>query len=189
MNKQGRVCTEPEHNTHGIRKKIRLRKKVFRKEGRSKRWKELKRKTDQAIRTKQEEYYRKFKDKAVTNGDPGLYYKADQGLKDKDKPEEFNIMRLANGKSREKLSEDLRKVEPVTESDTPPTCSEPHQWLTASDIAWRLRKCKKPASIVSGDIFPDMIVPLASVLPMPLENIFNHALKEGQWPTAWKRKQ
>ena len=46
----------------GIRKKIRLRKRIFKKEGRSQRWKRIKHITEEKIKEKKKEYFLKMKD-------------------------------------------------------------------------------------------------------------------------------
>ena len=179
--------------SYAIRKKIRARKKIFRKEGRSKKWKRLKQRTDQAIKTKKEAYYKRFKDKATTMNDPALYYKAIRGLKDRNKPQEFNVMDLRPNASQADVREELADFfsaisadfSPLDRSILPISCQEfvnikPYQ------IEQRLRKCKKPKSMVDGDIFPDLISPIAGELSHPLANIFNDCLNKSVWPKDWK---
>ena len=47
--------------------------------------------------------------------------------------------------------------------------------LEAYEVADRLRKFKKPKSMLYGDIYPDMVASLADIIAIPLTDIFNEA--------------
>ena len=69
--------------TIGIRKKIKLRKRLFKEEGRSENWKRVKRITDLKIAEKRQEYYRRIKDRAADTNNIALYYRAVNLIKHK----------------------------------------------------------------------------------------------------------
>ena len=116
--------------SQAIRRKIRARKKIFRKHGRNKKWKRMKARTDQAIRRKKEDYYKKFKEKALLSSDPSLYYKAIRGLKDRNKLQEFDVMNLRPFSTKTEVGEELADFfsnisshfKPLDRTKLPPTC-------------------------------------------------------------------
>lgn len=67
----------------------------------------MKARTNQAFRMKKKEFYERFKDKAMTSGNITLYYKAVKGLKDRNKPKEFDIMSLCPEKTVQEVGEEV----------------------------------------------------------------------------------
>ena len=129
----------------------------------------------------------------MSAGDPSLYYRAILGLKDQNKPEDFDVMSLRPDKTEQQVGEELAdffaaisaNFDPVDRASLPQTCQE-SMIIKPFEIEKRLRKCKKPKSMVYGDLFPDLITPLANCLSHLLSNIFNTCLNTSSWPSLWK---
>ena len=60
------------------------------------------------------------------------------------------------------------------------------QKIEMYEIANRLKSCKKPKSLVKGDIPPGLILENADLLAIPLHSVFNKAIKQGVWPELWQ---
>ena len=60
--------------------------------------------------------------------------------------------------------------------------------LEVYDVAIRLRKFKKPKSMVRGDIFPDLVTQFADFLAVPLTSIYNEISRTLTWPGIWKEE-
>ena len=52
----------------------------------------------------------------------------------------------------------------------------------------RLRKFKKPKSVVRGDLFPELVTTYADFLAVPLTSIYNEISETNVWPEVWKRE-
>ena len=72
--------------TDQIWRRIRTRKKKFKKEERSENSKTLKEETTRLIRESKADYYKKYTELAKETGDPALYYKVVNRLKDRQSP-------------------------------------------------------------------------------------------------------
>ena len=70
----------------------------------------------------------------------------------------------------------------------PRTYSSPVQVLHVNQVANRLRKIKKPKSMVKHDIFPALVGPAADFLAAPLCHIYNTISATSTWPLLWKQE-
>ena len=68
------------------------------------------------------------------------------------------------------------------------TYSSPVRVLTVGEVANRLRKIRKPKSMVKHDIFPSLVAPAAAQLAGPLTAIFNNISSTKTWPLLWKQE-
>ena len=49
-----------------------------------------------------------------------------------------------------------------------------------------MKGCKKPKSMVYGDIFPSLVNPYAEIIVDPLLVIYNACLEKETWPLIWR---
>ena len=114
--------------THAIRRKIRARKKVFRKEFRSTRWKQLKAETTRMIKEAKRRYYDNFTEQAKKTGDSSLYFRIVNRLRDRRAPENFCVTDLFPGQPHTAAAEQVADFfcsisdafEQLTPDDLPP---------------------------------------------------------------------
>ena len=151
--------------TAGIRRKIRIRKAIFKQQGRSKKCHRLKRITDEIISKEKEKYYKRFKDKAAEKNNPGLYYKMLKSLKSSSAPSVWDVRTLFPGKSDKeigetvaeffnKISTEFRPLTPEDKQFPEATSDTPVKLLEEYEVSGRLKSFRKPKSQVNGDICP-----------------------------------
>ena len=63
-----------------------LRRRIFKKEGRSRRWKEAKKETEEAIEEAKKLYFNRMKEKALVNNNSKSYFQAVCMLSGKEAP-------------------------------------------------------------------------------------------------------
>ena len=85
--------------TKAVKKQIRRRKRVFAREGRSEKWKKLKKETEELIKKKKAEYFEKIKQKTLNARNAKAYYIAVKMLNCKEVPEVWNVRVLFPGKT------------------------------------------------------------------------------------------
>ena len=60
--------------------------------------------------------------------------------------------------------------------------------LVERSVAERIKKYKKPSSLVPGDIPKKLVNKLSSELAIPLTLIYNKCLLRTEWPKLWKNE-
>ena len=186
----------PWINPH-VRALIRKRRRVYHKEGRSVKWKSLLKKVRLLVRKRAGNYWEHQK-RTLLGPDAGrTFFKNVKSYNCKERPPQFDVRtlfpdslsdlqvaeRLAdhfNGISREFEGLDLGSV-PTTYSSAVPV-------LTVDQVAARLRRFKKPKSMVRHDIFPSLINDASTYLAPPLAHIYNTISSTSSWPLAWKQE-
>ena len=113
-----------------------------------------------------------------------------------ERPEQFDVRSIFPGKSDVQVGESLadyfikvsREFSPLDPGDIP--CPKPQGGtkLEKYEVAARLRKMRKPKSMVPGDIFPSLVTDFADFLAIPLTSIYNEILSSYIWPASWKRE-
>ena len=66
--------------------------------------------------------------------------------------------------------------------------SKPFPILHPHEVSSCLKNCRKPKSMVAGDIFPCLVTALHDILAIPLTKIYNNVLQLNDWPDKWKTK-
>ena len=191
--------TDKKWMTPKIRKMIKIRKRVFKKEGRGRTWRRIKKEIQQLIKEARADHFNKIKRVAEEANDPRSYFKAMKKLSTKDTPKQWDIRILFPGLTDQeiservalfftKISDEFEPLEgpiiPKASSITPE--SRAREAPKAFQIAQRLKHMKKPASQVKGDIPPELVAPLADILAEPLETVFRQVYEELEWPAVWK---
>ena len=58
--------------------------------------------------------------------------------------------------------------------------------LQTHHVATRIRKMRKPKSMVKGDVFPKLMTDLSDFFAIPLTDIYNTITDTKVWPVCWK---
>ena len=66
------------------------------------------------------------------------------------------------------------------------TASKPCPFFEPYQIYQKIKKMKKKASTLIGDILWRIILEYSAELSDPLRNIYNPAMLDGVWPDVWK---
>ena len=89
--------------SQGMLRKIRKKKKIYRAEGRSERWKDMQKETDRILTERKEQYYARFSDKLKKGG--RNYHNAVKSLRSVEAPTSWNISELFPQMSEESVAE------------------------------------------------------------------------------------
>ena len=179
-----------------IRRLIKKRKGIYRREGRSAKWRRFKKFIDEII-TKRQEYYLQSQRKVLLCDDARRnFFRNIKAFKTKDRPAPFDVRSLFPGKSDGQVAEELAlffnrksgEFEPLEPCDVPRTHHRDLPLLAPFQVAGRIRAFKKPKSMVKGDIFPNLMHRFAVLLAIPLADIYNSITTSKIWPSIWKQE-
>ena len=184
---------DPPWINWGVRRLIRKRRKVYDREGRSERWKTLKRRSDAIIKGRARNYWNEQRKTLLSPDAARAFYKNVKAYCTREKVQNFNIRELFPGSEdldiAEKLADHFAGVGADFEGlhgEIPTTYSTPLPWLGHEQVRKRLVEFRKPKSMVRGDIFPQLVTSVASELAIPLTDIYNCMSATLQWPEGWK---
>ena len=85
-----------------------------------------------------------------------------------------------------KVSREFDPLEPEQIPLTERDCSLPE--LQNFEVAARIKKIRKPKSMVPGDIFPCLVTELSDFFAIPLTSIYNEITSTKIWPACWKKR-
>ena len=188
--------TEDPWITPQIKAKIRGRKRVFDEEHRSDRWHIKKIETSKLIKESKSEYYQQFLKMSKENKDPSLYYKMLNRLKAKNGSKtRFEVCDLFEGQSEGETAEAVADFftsisdgfTALREEDVPNVpIAEDCIVLSCNEVKKRIKECKKPKGLLSGDLFPFLLSNNSDLIAEPLTRVLNAAFAEEIWPDVWK---
>ena len=189
-----KLDSDPPWVNNQIRALGRKRRKVYDREGRSAKWKRLKKKKAELYR-KRARVFVETKKKNLTGPDASrFFFKHVKAFKSKEKPPDFNVSDLFPGKSEEEISELLathfgkisNEFNGIEDDRIPTSYDSPIRPLSVSDVELQLRRTRKPKSMVRGDIFPSLVNRVASHIAPALTSIYNSISSTLEWPNYWK---
>ena len=176
-----------------IKTLTRKKKREYASSRRSARWIRLNEQQEERVKEAKNAFFEKMKIKASEAKNSKEYFKAIKVLLCPDQSEhsQWNIRDLFPGKSDSeaaeetaaffnKISSEYTPITPGSGIDCSPLCPEMYE------IAARLKHCKKPRSMVKGDILPKLVTKFADILAIPLHYIFRISYASGSWPSLWK---
>ena len=175
-----------------IRRKVRARKRIFKLEKRSRRWKKLKTITTRLIRKAKSRFYRREVEKMKQ---PGILpFKIIKRMKDAERPPEWSLEDLFPGSSQEsvaektadffsKISNEFEKLQP---QDLPESYDRRLPSLSTADVAAKLSSMKVPKSYVALDIPPVVMKRTIPHLATAITPIINLIRISSWWPKLWK---
>ena len=163
-----------------IRKRIRRRMKIYRKEGRSELWKWMKKCTDDMIRERRDKYMNNQTEHLLAPDAQRSFFRNVEAFSAADKPQKFDVRQLRPENTEKETAEELAlffnqisaEFEPLTPGQIPITraCEIPE--LMPHEVASRIRHFRKPKSMVTGNIFPHLLTRHSNFLAIPLCSIY-----------------
>ena len=140
--------------TEKIRKRIKQRKFFFKKQGRSKAWKKLKKITRKMIKLKREQYIEKHKIVITSPGAAATFFKNVRSYNTAEKPSIWDIKSIRPALSDADLALELSlyfnrissEFSPLTPEEVPSTFHRDLPVLRPYQVAERVRRIKKPRS-------------------------------------------
>ena len=186
--------SDPPWINDNVRRLWNKRRKVYDKQGRSRTWKLLKKKSDKLVRKRARKYFDRQKKSLLAGDASRSFHKNVKAYQLREKPKEFDIRQLYEGKTDEEISETLAEhfnaisseFDGLNPDDVPTARSYTLPVLTKEMVAKRLTSIRKPKSKVKGDIFPKLVGRAAPYLAIPLMDIYNCITATAQWPDVWK---
>ena len=169
--------TDPPWINKRIKKLIKARKRIFKESGgRTPEWKRMKKRVEDLIDKRCKVY--QDSQKAVLLGADGArdFFKQTKNYMSKQRPAPFDPMDLFPGRSEQEVADLLAEhfnaismeFTPLdSNNDIPTTFSKSLPTLHPYEVAIRLKKFKKPKSMVRGDIFPNLVTKCADLLAVP----------------------
>ena len=103
---------------------------------------------------------------------------------------------MYEGQSEEEIAEDLaeyfvavsREFDPLEPDQIPAAQERGLPVLQNFEVASRIRRFRKPKSMVPGDIFPSLVTELSDFFAIPLTSIYNEISTTKVWPSCWKKE-
>ena len=125
----------------------------------------------------------------------GPYYRAVNLFKSKEFPTPWDISNLFTESSDEEISELVAEFfnrisleyEPIENPEKKEEV-EIRTHLQMYQVAAKLKSCKKPKSVVEGDIPPELVSRFYDQLAVPLTYVYNQTLSQCSWPSLWKKE-
>ena len=191
-----RESDPPWINRH-VRAIIRKRRKVYHREGRSPRWKELMKAVRKLVKKRARNYWKHQKRTLLQKDASRSFFKNAKAYSSREKPASFDVRSLfPGGRSDSEIAEDLAdhfngissEFNGLDPADVPLTYSSPIPFITEQQLVQRLKSFKKPKSMVKHDIFPALVNDAAPFLAGPLCHIYNTMLSNSSWPLKWKEE-
>ena len=189
-----RKSTDLPWINRAIKKRIRRRYKIYKKEGRSPLWKRLKKTTDRMIRERRDIYMNKKKIQLTAEDANRSFFRLVKAFNTPEKPQNFDVRTLCPGRSDSEVAEELAvffnrisaEFDPLAEADVPRAPPRTIPFLQTHEVASRIKHFRKPKSMVKGDLFPSTVTKFSDFLAIPLCNIYNEVISTHVWPVKWK---
>ena len=180
---------EAQWVTNGIRKLSKQKKRVFKRDGKSRLWFRLR--DDIIERSRLSKVT--FVDRMASTGSTKAYYNAIREISTCERPPEWNLMDMFPGSSPQEVGDQTAQYftrissgfEPLRPSLTTGPTRRP---MSPSEVLEYLRKAKKPNSTVEGDLRPCLMRTHYAKIVLPVTNIFNSIFRDAHWPAAWKEE-
>ena len=176
-----RKSTDLPWINRAVKKQIRRRKEVYRKEGRSDLWKMLKRATDELIK-KRKKMYMDLKKQQLTASDANQsFFRLVKAFNTPEKAQTFDVRSLQPGKDDQEVADDLAQYfnhisaefDSLRPGEVPPAKHKILDPIPKHVVASRLKHFRKPKSMVAGDVFPCLVTKFRNFFAMPLADIYN----------------
>ena len=191
-----RKASDPAWYNRTIKKKMAQKMSIYKREGRSPKWRRIKKIIEDLIEKRRERYAGSQKDALLASDGERNFFKNVKSYKCCEREKPFDVTDLFPGKSDQEVSELLadhfnaisNEFEPIDMNNIPSTYSTPLHRISAEEISSRLRTFKKPRSMVPGDIFPQLVAHYSIFLAEPLEKIYNGVITTYHWPLVWRNE-
>ena len=186
--------SDPPWVNDNVRRMWRKRRKIYDREGRSWRWKRLKKASDKLVQKRASKYMERQKIVLTAPDASRAFYKNVKAYKTKEKPRQFDVRDLFEDREDSKVAEALaehfnaisREFNGLDDDLQLDATSFTLPPILENAVESRLKSFRKPKSMVRGDIFPALVNRVSAKLARPLCNIFNSITNTGEWPELWK---
>ena len=188
---------DPPWINKAVKRLIKKRRKLYHREGRSNKWRELKKKAADLIKTRAARYWEHQKRNLLQADASRAFYKNVKAYNSREKPAQFDIRSIFEaGEPDEAIAEKLAdhfsgisdEFDGISPDEIPSTYSAPIPLLTPDQVARQLKTFRKPKSMVKHDIFPSLVNAAAPFLSVPLCSIYNNMTNTKSWPLKWKEE-
>ena len=192
-----RKNTEPPWINATVKRLIKARKRIFKDTGgRTKEWKTMKKKVDKLIKKRRKIYQDSQRETLLAADASRNFFRSTKNYMSKQRPTPFDVMDLFPGRTEQDVSELLadhfnsvsNEFSPLQRNEIPTMYSADIPALRVHEVAIRLKKFKKPKSLVKGDIFPELVTRYADLLAVPLTSIYNEITNTAFWSKIWKEE-
>ena len=186
--------TDPPWVNNKIRKLSKKRRTIYDREGRSPRWKELKKQCKDLYNRRARAYMEEQK-KTLTAPDVSrAFFKNVKAYQTREKPNQFDVRDLypetpdidIAGSLADHFNAISCKFRGLTPKQIPDADPGFLPFLSVQEVVSRLVKFRKTKSKVQGDVFPGLVNRAAPHLAIPLTHIFNAITVSHEWPELWK---
>ena len=187
-----RSCDKP-WITKRIRRLLRRKRRAFKERGKSEYYKRKRDDADREVKKNKVRFLDKVKGRFKTTKNPKEYYAAVKLLHTEEAPKRWDVCSLFPGedeltvasKSADFFNKISREFRPV-----PNPVGVDFEDLAPSEaeVVKKLKKMKKPASKVKGDIDRRLIIKYPELLAKPLTIVYRSIYRVLRWPRAWKEE-
>ena len=187
--------SEPPWMTDWLRDDIATRRRIFKTDqGRTDRWKHVKQQTNAAVKKRRKKFNELVIRKFEEEKNPGKFFQHIKSLTSKNSGSKWSPKQmfpgLDSGQAADRLANFFNAIsnqyQPLSPTDIPSTFRRDLPDITPAQVEEKLKKAKKPSSMVPGDV-PSAIYSMypASLSPI-IAHIFNLITSKKQWPSPWK---
>ena len=178
------------------RKRGKQRRAVFRSQGRSRDWHELKDIGEDVLERSKKKFYDKTVEHLTTKNN-NVAYGAVKMLKEVNAPSSWQPTQMRPELTVEQLGEEMadfyatisREFEPVKPDDAPRTYDKERSELDENAVKKEIRSMVLPKSYVTYDPPPSIVKPCAETFAKILTPVLNQIGKDGWWPERWKNEE
>ena len=179
-----------------IRELTRKRRKIYLNEGRSGKWRRMKKLCERLIGQRRQKYLESQKEGLLVQDAARNFFRNVRAFQSNEKPKQFDVRVLFPGKNDAFVADQLasyfnrisHEFVPLEPSDIPRTHQRELPVLEPYQVAGRIKAFKKPKSMVRGDIFPSLMDKFSDLLAIPLTLIYNEITRTFIWPRCWKQE-
>ena len=198
LRKTKRKSTDLPWLGRGVLKLISNRKRLFLAEGgeRTEVWKKEKKRVDGIIRDRKRSFMDIQRENLLGPDAARCFYKNVKNFSKFERPAQFDVRELLPGQSDIEAAESLadffnavsQEFEPLRPDQIPSTKPRGLPRLQEFEVSGRIKRFRKPHSMVPGDIYPNLMTKLSDFFAIPLSNIYNKICDTFVWPLCWKRE-
>ena len=179
-----------------IRAMVKDRKGIYRREGRSKKWRRLRKVISELNNRRRATYLGSQKDCLLVDDARRNFFRNVKAFRSKERPRAFDPRALFPEKTEAEVAAELagffNKISseflPLEPEDIPRTHHRELPVLQPYQVEGRIRAFKKPKSMVKGEIFPVLMDKYCTILAIPLTSIYNEITETQVWPLIWKQE-
>ena len=185
-----RSCDRP-WITKRIKSLIRKKKRMYKRIGKNRRWKDFERYTRQEIADNQRRHVDKVRRKALEDNSSKAYHAVVNMISNDVPKKRWTPSELFPDLGEKEVSEacaeffngissEFEQIQPPIAPEVKILPPEPFE------IAGRLKAFKKPKGLVPGDYDAKVVNLCADLFALPLHKIFGEVFRSCKWPATWK---